>query len=334
MVAKTIRLFLFNIAVVFLLLAVMEFSVRRLKPEIQLTGTQLTLYQENRYFDSHGLKPNSIGKSNGVERQADRFGFWKYSTPYDPNLPSWLFLGDSATMGIGVEGDSTFAGLIQVQLDSVNVLNPAMIGYRAKDYFNVSKSFFSSSNSHFRIERATIFWCLNDIYSGSPQLRPPGQQVRDLFGEILNFIRLNFKTYQFLKNLLTDRSRAYFRFDAGFYTADSRLLDESAVYLKQIVELARKSDIEIDEVALPYEYQIRNYEKMGIFAPQQILTQMLSNLGIQIYDCAPSLKPYADKSERLYLYGDGIHFSKLGHRKIAEFILKLPSSDPSPVTNP
>jgi lysophospholipase L1-like esterase len=72
---------------------------------------------------------------------------------------------------------------------------------------------------------------------------------------------------------------------------------------------------------LPYEYQVRNYENESVRKPQETLSESLSLSGIKIIDCIDAFKNEFTESHGFYLYGDGIHFSRKGHNKLAEFIL-------------
>jgi len=127
---KFLKLVLINIIAVLLILIFFELIVRYFYPEIVLSGTSSSLLKDNVYFDSPGIVRNSSGECYGVIKASDSLGFWKYNkVNFSKKRTKWLFLGDSATMGIGVENDSTFAGIVNSSLDTVEVLNPSLIGY-------------------------------------------------------------------------------------------------------------------------------------------------------------------------------------------------------------
>lgn len=321
---KFIKIISLNLLSIALLIFFFELLVRVLMPEIQLPMTDRTLFEENRYYDSFGLKPGSNGKINGVQRTVNHAGFWQFKSPINPGKNSWLFLGDSVTMGLGVEDDSTFAGLINDEIDSINILNSAMIGYYTKDYLNACNRLFNSKD--FKITKATVFWCLNDIYGNFPTPNLRGQWFRDRSGVVLKFTRENFKFYHFLKNLFFDRSQAYYQYDADFYTENNEFLNQAIENIKQIAQIASEKNIQFKLFILPYEFQIRNYDQKNIFKPQKILLQRLNLLDVTVYDCTQVFMEFANESKTLYLYGDGIHLSKKGHRKIAEFVVQMNGS--------
>ena len=78
------------------------------------------------------------------------YGFRETSVKIDTTKKSWLILGDSVTMGIGAEADSTFAGILHSSLDSINILNPSIIGYNNIDYLNVYKYFVIEKKNDFK----------------------------------------------------------------------------------------------------------------------------------------------------------------------------------------
>jgi hypothetical protein len=317
---KLFYFFLYNIGILVFLLTLCEILVRLWIPEIQPQGTEKNLYQENRYGESHGLKPLSRGLSNGALVQVDRYGFRETSVKLDTSKNSWLLLGDSVTMGIGVEADSTFAGILQAELDSVNILNSSMIGYNVQNYGNVFSYFINHRRNDLKIKRVVLFWCLNDLYTDSDAVQMPGGRLRSRFGGLLNFIRVHSRFYFFLKTLLFDRPKSYYLFDSRLY-ADGGFQDEDGNQgILNIQKTCSDENIRFDVVLLPYEYQLR-HKDVDLDKPQKVMTQKLKACGIHVLDPMPYLLDSGIKSKELYLYGDGIHLSKSGHRAVAYFLL-------------
>jgi hypothetical protein len=132
-----IMLVFFNLAIALLFVGALEMFVRLTIPEIQELGTDASLITPNTYGPSAGLTPNCTAKCYGAAVRTDSEGFIQYSSNDLDHGPSWLILGDSVTMGVGVNSDSTFSGLLAASLDSLKVLNPSLIGYSSRDYVNV-----------------------------------------------------------------------------------------------------------------------------------------------------------------------------------------------------
>ncbi len=318
---KALLIAVYNLAVVILLLGLLESLIRMSIPEIRPYGTDRAILADSMYYDSMGLRPSSFGYSNGVVVEVDRFGFRRYSVPVDSLKRCWLFLGDSVTMGIGVEADSTFAGIIQSAVSSMNILNPSVIGYAAKDYRNVFRYFVVDSPPKFEIVKVTIFWCLNDLYLNRPDVETPGGVLRSLFGEPLRFLRRKSRLYLFIKNKAFDRSKAYYEFDEQLYSEDNSEFIKAINELAAINDECKERGIDFQILIIPYEYQLRNHASLKD-KPQKILTSKLEEEGIKVLDPLEFFRNSSREPKRLFLYGDGIHLSNAGHRLLAQFIMR------------
>jgi hypothetical protein len=339
---KAIPFFLWCATAPVLIYGLFELIVRILVPSIQPQGTDRALYAENRFGESHGLRPNSSGRSNGAAVHADWNGFRVTSISPDTTGPGWLLLGDSVTLGIGVEADSTFSGILQSRFPPVNVLNPSMIGWDVRDYARVFRHFVVEDRDRHRIERVLLFWCLNDLYRGGEAVKMPGGRIRARAGKAFGALRSHSRFYYFLKTLLFDRARDYYLFDSRLYTEDSTGVADAIGRLAELrgscMSLHRwrqrgpdapakrltpnrnfRDGIAFTVVLLPYEYQLRDHES-GRDEPQRIMGAELKSRGIEVLDPLPYLRASGMDSKKLYLYGDGIHLSAAGHRMMADFL--------------
>lgn len=295
----------------------MEVGVRIFVPSIQFTGTERTLIRDNIYYSSIGLLPNSEGLSNSISKKVDADGFWKYSKDKHPANKKILFLGDSVTMGIGVESDSTFAGRINNENDSLLVLNPSIIGYNNIDYLNVINFLIIENQNYIDVDAVYIFWCLNDVYDNS--FADIGFNSNGIQDKIISFMRKHSKLFYFLKANFTDRAKAYFLHDARFYSSSDVSFQTAKNNLLKIHSTLTKKGINFKVVILPYEYQLRD-KSFSVFQPNSIFTSFLSDKGIPYLDIGSKLRSESFDSNKLYLYGDGIHFSNFGHKVIADEI--------------
>ncbi len=318
---KLISAFVYNITVIAFLIFFAEILVRTGFPDILPQGTDGQLFADSMYHHSPGLRPFSKGLSNGKTVEIDRHGFRKFSTPIDSLKKSWLFLGDSVTMGIGAEADSTFAGIIHNRLDSLNVLNPSLIGYSATDYQNVFNYFVAEKTYNFNISRVLLLYCLNDLYFAKRDIFVPGGLMRYFLGDFLHYLRVHSRLYIFLKNSISDRSKAYYEFDEQFYAEDKQDLTLVLEVILQIGQGCAQRGIKFEIILMPYEYQFRN-KKLLLDRPQELLTEKLQARGIRVLDPLKCFVESKQSSKTFYLYADGIHFSAAGHRQVAEFILE------------
>lgn len=310
-----------NISIILALLVSAELLTRFIFPEITLPGTSGNIIEKNKFDETHGLKPNSEGISHGIVKKVDERGLWQYENDKRKIAGKILFLGDSVTMGIGVESDSSFSGIIHNKIDTYEILNPSLLAYTSQDYVNIVSSVLSNQVYGESIERLCLFWCLNDVYPRHIVSDAPGIIGDDLIVSALKLLRENSKLYQFLKHTFSDRSKSYFLYDRQFYNENNPNFINSMDHIKEIHKLTKKYGIKFDIYLLPYEYQMRKYIKQE-FAPQKLVVSELSDLPINIYDCSLAYEFFDGSSKDLFLYGDGIHFSNAGHRLLASYLLE------------
>ena len=323
---KNLYAVLFGLVVIVLLVGFFELFIRLVYPEIKPLFTNRELIQINAYYDSHGLKPSYHGASHGEAIETDKMGFRLTFAEDDTSLNNWLYLGDSVTMGIGVSTDNTFAYLTDKRIRNIKIRNAGMIGHSTYDYLNATRYFSKKMN----ISRITIFYCLNDVYSKFKEQAIPGNQIREYGGDILDFIKLNFRLYDVFKANIFDRSFAYFNFVSQYYHPNNPVFLSAVNDIIAIKEHCDANNIDFDVIILPYEYQLRSSDKNDIFLPQYLLKSSLRANDISVYDCANYFLKLGHESDYFYLYGDGIHFSEYGHQILSEYILKyfIQDSDP------
>ena len=293
-----------------ILLIVLEFIVRLLFPQINYQGNQMSLFVENKFHKTMGLKPNATGEFFGKEISTDDFGFRKMKIPQNFN-ESWLFLGDSVTFGVGVDTDKIFPQLIQNRFQTIRILNTALVGYSTINYLDIVETILPE---HDDIRKIVLFFCLNDIY-GNLNLTPNNISMKE---KILSFLRSNSKLYMLLKKSFFDRSKTYALYDIGLYN-DRNYNTER--YLNAIVKIKSISDkygIDFLVVILPYEYQLR---MNGLKAPQQFLKDFLTKKSIHFIDLYDDFTLL--NSEDYFLYGDPMHLSPVGHKAVAQKLSEI-----------
>ncbi len=316
---KLVLFSIYNIIVVLILLIISELFIRIFIPRIQPQGTSENLIKDNEYFNSTGLTPNSDELSNGKIVSVDKYGFRKSGLPVDTSKNSWLFLGDSVTMGDGVDNDSTFSAIVQKEITNVNILNPSTIGWSVYDYKNVLRYFIIKKHNNLKINKVFIFFCLNDIYNSQLVKGIPRSSLREFIGDFLRYIKLNSRLYIFLKNIISDKAKAYFEYDTQFYSPNNGEYKKALSTLLNIDSLCIANEIGFEVVILPYEYQLRKNHKYE--QPQKLLLDDLRSNNIKAYNLFNTFASNPIDKKLLYLYADGIHFSNLGHRLAANFII-------------
>jgi hypothetical protein len=345
-----IKTILINIAILLGLFLLMEAAVRLFVPQIGPLGVDSSLIHSGRFGDTHGLARSASGSNYGVTTRTTPDGFIAYKTQRQDASPdetgqNWLLLGDSVTMPIGVQSDSSFAGrMAHAVSDSVRVLNSALIGYSAFDYLNVAGNIIGLGEP--ALDRVILFWCLNDVYgdgdvpggtpaglAGNGDAAPAGDPaatgddrrpaatavnrptVRRSQGTFMRFLNRYVYSYQWLMASVADRGQAYYDYDRQFYSeADPGFLT-ALDRITIIRDMAELNGIRFDLVIMPYEYQYRS----GGFHPQDMLMDALQDKGIRVYDARGAFEGVTDITG-MYMYADGIHFSEQGHRLIWQWL--------------
>ncbi|HDQ44626.1 MAG TPA: SGNH/GDSL hydrolase family protein [bacterium] len=200
---------------------------------------------------------------------------------------------------------------------------------KVRDYENVIRHYLAK-RPDLNISRVTVCWCLNDLYQEITDIETPGVKWRSSFSDVLLRLRSKSHLFLFLKKTVWDRPQSYYRFDSGFYENDHPWLIDAADRLDVIQRFCEEQQVRFDMILLPYAFQLR---PPGDVRPQQAIGKLLRDRGIPYYDLLDDLAP-SDASTSLFLYGDGIHFSKKGHARTAERLIRREGIPPAPKENP
>ena len=315
-----------TVMVVLGVLLLLELTVRIVYSELGPIGTDEALIDEYVYGQTRGYNRNATGVSNGIVINTDERGFISYQKKFDARQASVLLIGDSIVMGNGVESDSTFAGLLSRSLDSLNVINPSLIDYASTDYRRLVHYMVSNPRvvllDSLNIRHVIVFWSLNDIYADLPRATIPGGTLRRIRDSLHTFARLHLRLYQVVKNIVFDDSRYYFELDELYYTPKGLYFQRAVNDLKAIRNTCAEHSVSLHVVLMPYEYQIRDKTGDPLESPSSVLVKALEETDVQILNMQEYLHSQPEASKELYLYGDGVHLSKTGHRIVAEYLLE------------
>jgi hypothetical protein len=311
---KSLKYWLTISFITFLLLVFIELFIRLSFPSIQPEGCDKKLMQDFVYGSSMGLVPNSKGIFFGKMIHTDNHRARRNNKFFNKKKKTWLHLGDSVTMGVGVDDDATFSALISKEIDSVNIINLSMIGYAVNDYSNIINYLVTDKKNELNIHHITIFYCLNDIYQ-LPFIEHPSPSFT-----FFNFVKSHYITYIALKGILFDRPNAMYQYDKMFYTKGNHQLQETKEKLLTIQSFCAAHQIEVDLIVLPYLSPLHNQENTS--AEFNVLRDELERDStketIPMYDFSRAFAG-AKNPEKYYLFGDGIHFSTLGHQQIYSY---------------
>ena len=276
-----------------------------------------TLIVDNKYFTSAGLKENASGAIWGKAFHTDSAGCRKPSKPYNNQKRKWLFIGDSVTEGVGVDDSSTFSSIAFQNTDSFNILNYSLIGYSLADYLNVLKTVLNKNDSS--IKKATIFFCLNDVYGKVLFNQLPVMAKTNMIGKLNAFLQNHYYTYKLLKLIVFRNSDRYFQYDLQFYKDNSPYFTSAMNTLKQCDSACHLAGVEMNVVVLPYRPQVCGKD-IGNNIPQDLVEKFCSANKIPYSNPLKYLSEQQNP-EKLYLFADEIHLSEKGHSAVARFIL-------------
>ena len=313
---KSLKYWLTISFITFLLLVFIELFIRICFPNIQPEGCDKKLMQDFVYGPSMGLVPNSQGVFFGKMIYTDQNRGRGNKHFFNKKKHSWLHLGDSVTMGVGVDDDSTFSALMAAEIDSLNILNPSLIGYSIIDYKNVVEHLIVHDSNALKISHITLFYCLNDIYH-LPFKKEPSSTYY-----FFEFLKTHYRTYIALKGIFFNRPKSIYEYDKSFYTKDSKELKKVVNTIIQIQELCVKNHIALNVVVMPYLSQLNAAERPT--KEYKILSEALNknnNNPPSLMDASTAFKK-EDDYKKYYLYGDGIHFSSAGHLQIKNYYMK------------
>ena len=326
------------------LIGLIEGSVRWLYPEIPPQHSDRRLFDPHKYGRTYGYKALATGEEMGVLVITDEHGF--RTSPHSRQLHTSehvLVLGDSVSVGNGVEAEQTYPSLLEEKLGK-KVLNASVTGYRIVDYVEV----LGNIVDNFKPQLVIIGICLNDVSPTSQanivgiarkkkadgEVTPDERRYPNMFVRTLRYINDNYldfhtflgsysRTYVLVKSLATDSARDHFLADELYYD-DPQTIE---VLSSQFTKLKRLLTDEKPLVLFifPYEYQLRA-GSLEVLEPQKIIKEAGHRAGVTIYDLYDELAEYLKAnrlpSKAIYLFNDPLHFNSVGHHAIAELVYR------------
>jgi lysophospholipase L1-like esterase len=305
------------IAAMFAFFGVAEIVVRILwGDEINLQYTSAGLYKDQFYSaKTDGWMPNAEGSSCGKPVKINSLGLRGPEINLDTDKKKILLLGDSVLFGLALNEEKTIPALLRNKLDAC-IINTAVIGYATRHYVDVLHYWVRKA----KLDHVVIFFCLNDIDNRANVVDK--STYSNLTDFILTQLRSRSKFYMLMKNSTSDRSKVYFLLSHQAYKADDPDFIGGMKDLMAIKAMCEAEGIQFDVVVLPYEYQLRNRQQSELWRPQELMVGFFQQYKIDYLKIdLPDFD--GDALKKLYLYADGIHFSALGHRLIAEQVEDL-----------
>lgn len=329
-----------NAAVFVFLLLLLEGAVRVAVPGVQPLGEDARLYVEDQYGTSPGYAANAHGLSLDAEFVTDEYGrriVPGETAPAPARQQTILFVGDSVSVGFGVEAKSILPHILERLLDNHRVVNAAVTTHNSRDYANVLATLLPA----IRPEGIIVGLCLNDFnreykfakLSQQDRAQRSGEGNRSAVPSWLRYIndhvfdfksvlRRHSRLFVWIKSRVFDSSANVFQKDRKLYLRPNAQA-QITKHISRLKELARDHNAWIEFFIFSYEYQLRSAEQADLF-PQQVIKAAASDAGITIHGLhralADHLRASGETSKSLYLFSDPMHFSAAGHDVIAHLV--------------
>jgi hypothetical protein len=325
---KCFKVVIYNLLFFLIFFVVLELLVRIMAGDrINYQGSTGHMHKDSVYFDTHGLIPNSCGWSFGAKVSVNSLGLRGDEITLISSKKNILLLGDSILFGVGVPDSCTIAAYLQKTVSDCcyQTLNCGVIGYGLYDYLNVLKVWINK----IKVDRVVLFYVLNDLYrvhcNDQKAVKLQDHRKFKLVEGILNYLRTHSKFYLWLKNGILDRARIYYQFDYKMYHEDTTRVAQGIDIIKKMHWMCQNHSATFNIFMLPYRYQYKSESIEKPWLPQDEIVHLLSGLCIR---CSDLRFIFADSSDidTYYLYGDAMHFSKKGTKRIGqavgEFLVK------------
>ncbi len=239
--------------------------------------------------------------------------------PPGAGTPRLLVIGDSITMGVGVEAEQRYSERLEELLPGSEVDNCAASGYELNQLVTLVELMLPQT----RPDLVIYGLCLNDIrvadlaLAAAVEERTARIRIRAAF-ELRNFGR-------FIQNVRLLRNEAKLS-RTGSRPAESRVIrrwedptqrDAFAQRLEELQRICDAADARLLVVIFPYTFQFDKPATDPIRDPQRHLTAILEARQIAYLDLFETLQA---ATTRVFLPADNCHPNATGNQIVAEAI--------------
>ena len=333
------RKLLFSLAVFLVfgtsLLVIGELVLRSMAPRSDPVTAGLRLPHSSRQY---GLIPNTRSVQTGVDVATNSLGFREKEYPAEkpPGVRRIVVLGDSFTLGVGVEFADIFTKRLERQLNQsggrYEVINFAVSGYNTV----LELATFREVAAAFRPDLVIVAYVLNDVEQQEAFESAPTSRPSDL-GSLLTRVHLFMKDESLLYGYLSPRIGTVLGFFGARYAVGKtheiiRSYDESSPgwidsrqALLGIAGEARRIGASVLIVVFPMMIDFATYPLAPAHAT---VTQFCRSHDLPVLDLLPRFA--GQDASRLTVFLDG-HPNAEAHRAFADAIFDhLVGGDPTP----
>ncbi len=266
----------------------------------------------------HHHRPSSEARLMGVTINTNADGFRDDEYPVEKGARRRvMFLGDSLTLGWGVEKEETFEHLLEQDLSAkspAEVINLGVGNYNTTQEVNL----FIDKGLKYDPDQVVLFYFINDAEPVPQRSRFPG------LGHF-RIVTFYWSRIKALKAQLSE-SIGFQEFYSALYREGSPGWEQSKGSFLQLQEICRERGIDLKVVILPELHELVDYT----FAKEHaLIAEFLRENDISYIDLAPSFGNETEP-QTLWVSRDDAHPNARAHRLISNYTLDFISEKGTP----
>jgi lysophospholipase L1-like esterase len=287
--------------------------------DVEMSRYALTLKEDSpNPLIGHHHKPSAEAKLMGVTIRTNIDGFRDDEYPVKKgDRRRFMFLGDSLTLGWGVEKEETFEHLLEQDLNEASpaeVINLGVGNYNTTQEVNL----FIDKGLKYAPDQVVLFYFINDAEPVPQKSRFPGLGHY----RIVTFYWSRIKAF---KARMTETA-GFEEFYSALYRDGSGGWERSKVALVELAKICQDHGIDLRVVILPELHELVDYK----FAEEhEVIAGFLQDNDIAFIDLAPSFSSESEP-QTLWVARDDAHPNARAHRLIANYTLDFISEEAEP----
>ncbi len=242
----------------------------------------------------HEHIPNEVAQLQNVEIRINEHGMRGSSFPgIQGDQRRIMFLGSSATLGWGVQEESTMTSVIEHKfnqdgVDDVVIMNAGIGNYNAKRYTEL----FLTKNKELKPTDIVVNYYLNDaevLEQGGGNILIRNSEIAITFWILINrFLTKNNENY-LLEHYKT------------IYKSDYKGFREMKSSLTKLARYAIENDIRLYFMMMPEVYDLKNYEYSFV---HDVMKKIVNELGYIYIDALETMQNVEDTKSLWAMPGD------------------------------
>jgi hypothetical protein len=263
----------------------------------------------------HVHRPNSSARLMDVMVYINSDGFRdrEYSF-HKGDKYRMIFLGDSLTLGWGVEQEDTFENILEQELNKLHpteIINFGTGNYNTEQEVNL----FIEKGLKYNPDKVVLFYFINDA-----EKTPKKSRFWFMaYSRLLSFYWS--RIHSTINNLL--QSKSFSEYYSELYRTDQIGWVNTRKSFLLLQDFCRENDIDLQVVLLPELHVLKNYP---FKKEHNLVSTFLMDNDIRHIDLAPFFENY-ENPMKLWVSLDDAHPNKLAHRMIAEYTIDFLSGE-------